>query len=40
MKSLKKTSTGLPHTEIVLPFVLLAIGLLSGCQLEPTTKAF
>jgi L,D-transpeptidase ErfK/SrfK len=37
MKSLKKTSTGLPHTGIALPFVLLAVGLLSGCQLEPTT---
>jgi L,D-transpeptidase ErfK/SrfK len=37
MKSLKKTSTGLPHTEMTLPFVLLAVGLLSGCQLEPTT---
>ncbi|MGZ8911078.1 MAG: LysM peptidoglycan-binding domain-containing protein, partial [Methylococcaceae bacterium] len=36
MKSLKKTSTGLPHTGIALPFVLLAVGLLSGCQLEPT----
>lgn len=37
MKSLKKTSTGLPHTGITLPCVLLAIGLLSGCRLEPTT---
>ncbi|TAK64387.1 MAG: LysM peptidoglycan-binding domain-containing protein [Methylobacter sp.] len=38
MKSLKKTSASLPHTGIALPFVLLAVGLLSGCQLEPTTK--
>jgi L,D-transpeptidase ErfK/SrfK len=37
MKLLKKTSTGLPHTGIALPFVLLAVGLLSGCQLEPTS---
>ena len=36
MKSLKKTSASLPHTRIALPFVLLAVGLLSGCQLEPT----
>ena len=36
MKSLKKTTAGLPHTGIALPFVLLAISLLSGCQLEPT----
>jgi L,D-transpeptidase ErfK/SrfK len=34
MTSLKKTSTGLSHTRIALPFVLLT-GLLSGCQLEP-----
>jgi L,D-transpeptidase ErfK/SrfK len=37
MKSLKKTSAGLPHKEIAWPFVLLAVGLLSGCQLEPAT---
>jgi len=37
MKSLKKTSAGLPHTGIALTFVLLAVGLLSGCQLEPAT---
>ncbi|MGZ5010327.1 MAG: L,D-transpeptidase family protein [Methylobacter sp.] len=37
MTSLKKTSTSLPHTGIALPFVLLAVGLLSGCQLEPIT---
>lgn len=37
MKSLKKTSTRLPHTGITLLCVLLALGLLSGCQLEPTT---
>jgi L,D-transpeptidase ErfK/SrfK len=36
MKSLKKTSAGLSHTGIALPFVLLAVGLLSSCQLEPT----
>ena len=36
MKLLKKTAAGLPHTGIALPFALLAISLLSGCQLEPT----
>lgn len=40
MKSLKKTSTGLPHTGIALPFVPLIVGLLSGCQLKPTTVDF
>ncbi|WP_370869915.1 L,D-transpeptidase family protein [Methylobacter sp.] len=35
MKSLKNISTGLPHTRIALLFVLLAVGLLSGCQFEP-----
>ncbi len=37
MKSSKKISAGLPHTGIALPFVLLAVGLLSGCQHEPIT---
>ena len=37
MKSLKKTTTSLPHTGIALPFVLLTVGLLSGCQHEPIT---
>jgi L,D-transpeptidase ErfK/SrfK len=40
MKSFKKSSTGLPHTGIALPFVLLVVGLLSGCQLKPTTIDF
>jgi L,D-transpeptidase ErfK/SrfK len=35
VKALKKTSVGLLHTGTVLPFVLLAVGLLGGCQLEP-----
>lgn len=35
VKTLEKTSVGLLHTGITLPFVLLAIGLLGGCQLEP-----
>jgi L,D-transpeptidase ErfK/SrfK len=40
MKTLKKTLASQLHTGIVLPFVLLAVGLLSGCQLEPTTTSF
>jgi L,D-transpeptidase ErfK/SrfK len=40
MKTLKKTSAGLPHLGIILSFVLLAIGLPSGCQLEPTFTNF
>ncbi len=36
MKSLKKTAASLPHKGIALPFMLLAAGLISGCQLEPT----
>jgi L,D-transpeptidase ErfK/SrfK len=35
VKTLKKTSVGLSHTGIALPFVLLAVGLLGGCQIEP-----
>jgi len=36
----KKMSSNRPHTGMVLPFVLLAVGLLSGCQLEPIAKDF
>jgi L,D-transpeptidase ErfK/SrfK len=36
----KKMSSNRPHTGMVLPFMLLAVGLLSGCQLEPTAKDF
>jgi L,D-transpeptidase ErfK/SrfK len=35
VKTLKKTSIGLLRTGVALPFVLLAVGLLGGCQLEP-----
>lgn len=38
MKTLKKTSPSLPHAGAVLLFVLLAAGIFSGCQLEPTIE--
>ncbi|MGR8978748.1 MAG: L,D-transpeptidase family protein [Gammaproteobacteria bacterium] len=37
---LKRTSAALPHAGAALPCLLLAIGLLSGCQLEPITINF
>jgi L,D-transpeptidase ErfK/SrfK len=40
MKSLKKILARVPHTEIILTFVLLAVSLLSGCQLYPSTAFF
>lgn len=41
MKPLKKISAdGLSHTGIALSFVVLAVGLLSGCQLEPAAINF
>jgi len=36
MKSLKKISAVLQHARLAFPFMLLAVGLLSGCQIEPT----
>ncbi|WP_374089805.1 L,D-transpeptidase family protein [Methylomicrobium lacus] len=38
MKKLKKTSAGRLPTWAALVFLLLAVGLLSGCQFEPTTN--
>jgi L,D-transpeptidase ErfK/SrfK len=38
-KLLKKISFGRAHAALASPFVLLAAGMLSGCQLEPTTKS-
>jgi L,D-transpeptidase ErfK/SrfK len=40
VKTLKKTSVGLSHTGIALPFVLLAVDLLGGCQLESAYRDF
>ena len=40
MKTLKKTLAGLLYTGANIPLVLLAVGLLSGCQLEPTNINF
>jgi len=38
MKTLKKTLADLLHQDAALRCVLLAVGMLSGCQLEPTTE--
>jgi len=40
MKSFKKSSAGLKHAGAVLPCILLALGLLSGCQFEPISDFF
>ena len=40
MKTLKKTLAGLLYTGANIPLVLLAVGLLSGCQFEPTNINF
>lgn len=38
MKTLKKTLASQLHAGAALPSVLLAVGMLSGCQLEPTIE--
>lgn len=40
MKTLQKTFADLPHLSSAVLFILLAGGLLSGCQHEPTTIEF